>query len=191
MKNRRREINEEPGEFEVSVYLEDTTRSLLEKLGLHKVWFIADRDGRSFLDNDHLFAYMSSPNPQPLRVKQGLQLDAKKTREATKPEDKREAVLVQFGDLIYEFKKNECKAYQEAVHRARVVFNLTEAWKIATVRAEEDRIVIVWVKGSNPFWDAEKAYPPLEIAKDRVRNAAISVPAGTWVIKKPAPAPRL
>jgi hypothetical protein len=175
----------------VVVGLDEIPKSLLERLGPQKGWFILDNTGRRFPDNDALFTFVSSPDVHPLSLRQDLHLDVKKTPGVTKPEDKREVVLVQFGDYTHKFKKNYCKSYQEAVDRARDVLGLPGTWRIAVIRAEEDRILMMCVEGGNPFWFAEKASPPLETSKDKLREAARRVTPGPWTVEKAAPAPPL
>jgi hypothetical protein len=133
-------------------------------------------------DNDALFTFVSSPDVHPLSLRQEIHLDAKKIRGVSKPENKREIVAVQFGDYTHEFKKNDCKLYQEAIARARRILELPETWEIAVVRAEEDRVIVMCVEGRNPFWLSEKVYPPLETLKDKLREAARRVTPGTWTV---------
>jgi hypothetical protein len=53
-------------------------------------------------------------------------------------------------------------------------------WRIAVVRAEEERIIVECQEGVDPFWLREKICPPLDPKKDKLRDAIALLPLGGW-----------
>jgi hypothetical protein len=197
MTNERREvglkyrINDDPGIQETKVFFEDTPGLLLDRLGLKGNWHVVDREGRQFPDNDALYTFATGLDAHEVNLRQGTKLALKKGRSTRKPEDEREGVMVQFGPQTQEFARNVHHTYQETLVAARSALGLPETWQIITIRAEEDRIVIICAEGGTLFWFTEKECPHLNTFKDGLREAARKVTPGMWTVKKPILAPPL
>jgi hypothetical protein len=126
--------NDEAEFKEIPICFDGAPRHVLERMGRKAGWFTVDHSGHQFPDNDALFTYFSTARA-PSSHATGPAFGREEAREVTKPADKREEVVIWFGDASQVFKKNDCKTYTEAVMSAKRAVGIPDSWQIACVRA--------------------------------------------------------
>jgi hypothetical protein len=50
------------------------------------------------------------------------------------------------------YEREVYRSYKDATDDNRRAHNLPDTWQVASIRAEDDRIIIVCEDGANPFW---------------------------------------
>jgi hypothetical protein len=160
--------------------MNDTPLSFRIKIGKKDNYHVMDPNGQEFPNDGNLFSYASMDGARPVNVIHGLNAGTGKKRVPSHLKDNSERIEVRFGDRKVVLTKGSRKTYLTAFDEAREAESIPDSWKIATVRADEGRIIIIGEDGVNPFWFREKLYPPLDETKDRLREAARKVPHGSW-----------
>jgi hypothetical protein len=79
---------------------------------------------------------------------------------------------------------------QRVIDENRQAHCLSDTWRVASIRAEDDRIIICCEEGADPFWFSEKPNPPLKPMFDKIYQATVKVPPGAWGTS-PAPQPEV
>jgi hypothetical protein len=87
---------------------------------------------------------------------------------------------VRFGGDVMIYDREVYRSYKDAIEDNRLAHNLPDTWHVATIRAEDDRIIIVCEDSADPFWFTEKLNPRLKLSLDRIYQAAVRVRPGTW-----------
>jgi hypothetical protein len=186
MTNKRKEVtlrykvNEDPEIKELTIYEDDTPQSVVERSGRKGNFFVVDSLGNPFGKSDNLFGYATMRGAPPVTIMHGSGLRTMKTRNPTEKKDNRIRVEIRFGGENAVFERTTRLTYQQLLDQNREFFHLANTWQIAVVRAEEDRIIVERVEGTNPFWFSEKLCPPIQLTEDRIYQAARAVPPGKW-----------
>jgi hypothetical protein len=169
---------------EIPITETDTVRVILSRLKTKSNFHLADHNGKPFGIEDYPFGYVSVPSNPPLQVLHGSDLHGK-VREQTQRKDGRIGLEVNFEGNRAVFVRGIAPTYTKVLEDAVSNFAITEPCCIE--RAEEDRIVVEIVKGSDANWLTDKACPPLKIAEDRIY--AESIGTGGWGNGPAAPPP--
>jgi hypothetical protein len=146
----------------------ETPPQVTVRAGKQGNFYVADLNGIPFAKKDSMFGYATFPGVPPFRILHGSALKTLKTRPPTPKKDCRTRVELRFGTEIQSFERTVYSLYKEAVDDNRRAHALPESWQIASVRAEEDRIIIFCEDRANPFWFSEKMCPPIKLMHDKV-----------------------
>jgi hypothetical protein len=173
-------IGEEEEVHEMIVGESDTPSQAIVRTGKQGNFYVTDINGIPFSKEDSFFGYATFPGAPPVRILHGSALKTLKTRPPTAKKDCRIRVEIRFGDNVQSFGRATYSSYRDAIDDNRRAHALPDTWQVATIRAEEDRIIIMCEDGADPFWFSEKTNPPIKLALDKIYAAATRVPPGSW-----------
>jgi hypothetical protein len=186
MTNKRKEVTlryrvgDEEEVYERIVDEHDTPPQVIVRAGKQGNFYVTDLNGIPSAKEDRLFGYATFPGAPSVKILHGSALKTLETRPPTPKKDVRIRVELRFGDNVQSFERIVYQSYEDAVDDNHRAHGLPESWQIASVRAEEDRIIIVCEDGTNPFWFSEKMCPPIKLVLDKIYANATRVPLGSW-----------
>jgi hypothetical protein len=165
---------------EVLIGENDTPPQVTLKVGKQGNFYVVDPNGVPFGKDDSLFGYATTQEALPVQILHGSALRTLKTRALTPKKDNRIKVECRFGDEKQCFERSAYQSYKDLVEDNCRAHSLPDSWQIASVREEDDRIIVVCEDGANPFWFIEKMCPALKIMQDKIYANATRVPPGSW-----------
>jgi hypothetical protein len=130
---------------------DDTPRMIAAKAGRKGNFFVVYPMGNPFGKTDSLFGYATTRGALPGTIMHGSGMRTLKNRAPNVKKDNREKVEVRFGDEVMAYERTVYRTYRELVEQKRDAFHLPDTWRIALVRAEEDRIIVECRDGADPF----------------------------------------
>jgi hypothetical protein len=129
----------------------DTPPQAILKAWKQGNFYMLDSNGIPFAKEDSLFGYATSSDALPVQIRDGSALRTLKTRALTPKRDNRIRVECRFGNDEQVFERSVYASYKDLVDDNRREHGLPDSWQIASVRAEDDRIIVVCEDGGNPF----------------------------------------